>query len=339
MPLRFDLDYKDPAIAFDPLVDEVFGELQSIFLEMPRGDGFIDYATFEKGYQALKRSTNAFVTITAASVEAAVVAAPIAFIVFRAILGFTPPEWAYVTTERTGVRVDQGAARTMDRNMRLRPLTPRALGATLADQRLRAMIAAGVDTLVAGAGQGVAGLLHRLDKVDTKEGIKSLPPIADLGVPYAVLLYERFLGRPFASHRDAVSELVGEVVEGAIKDVLTAARVSFRETKRAERITGFDQAPDFIIPDEFNPVALIEAKLTEDDGTARDKVSRVQRLRTLRDESGKDYDVIACIAGRGFKVRREDMRRLLQATDGKVFTLATMSLLVENTRIREYKVR
>ncbi|MHB8249766.1 MAG: hypothetical protein ACYDCX_12905 [Acidithiobacillus sp.] len=285
MPLRFDLDYTDPAIAFDPLIDEVFGELQSSFLEMPRGEGFTDYVTFEKGYQALKRSTNDFTNVTATSIEAAVMAAPIAFIVFRSILGFTPPEWAYVTTEQTGVCVDQGAARTMDRNIRLKPLTPRILGATLADQRLRAMIQAGVETLTAGTVPDSAAMVHRLNKVDTKEGIKSLQPIADLGVPYAVLLYERFLGRPFASHRDAVSELVGEVVEGAIKDVLTAARVSFRETKRAERIAGFDQAPDFIIPDEFSPVALIEAKLTEDDGTARDKVARVQRLRTLRDES------------------------------------------------------
>lgn len=339
MPLRFETDYTDPLLAFDALVDEVFGELQSSFLEMPRGDGFTDYATFEKGYQALKKATNDFTTVTTAAVEAAVVATPIALIVFRAILGFTPPEWAYVTTERTGVRVDQGAARTMDRNIRLKPLTPRALGTTLADQRMRAMIQAGVETLLIGAGPENLAVLHRLDKVDTKEGIKSLQPIADLGVPYAVLLYERFLGRPFASHRDAVSERVGEIVEGAIKDVLSEAKVSFRETKRAERITGFDQAPDFIIPDEFNPVALIEAKLTEDDGTARDKVARVQRLRTLRDESGKSYDVIACIAGRGFKVRREDMRRLLQATDGKVFTLATMHLLIEHTRIREYKTR
>lgn len=339
MPLRFEADYADPSLSFDTLVDEVFGELQSSFLEMPRGEGFTDYSTFEKGYQALKRATNDFTTVTTASVEAAVVATPIAFIVFRAILGFTPPEWAYVATERTGVRVDQGAARTMDRNIRLKPLVPRALGTTLADQRLRAMLQAGVETLMAGAGPENLAVLHRLDKVDTKEGIKSLQPIADLGVPYAVLLYERFLGRPFASHRDAVSERVGEIVEGAIKDVLTEAKVSFRETKRAERINGFDQAPDFIIPDEFNPVALIEAKLTEDDGTARDKVARVQRLRTLRDESRKGYDVIACIAGRGFKVRREDMRRLLQATDGKVFTLATMPFLIEHTRIREYRTR
>ena len=119
---------------------------------MPRGEGFTDYATFEKGYQALKRGTNDFTNVTTASIEAAVVAAPIAFVVFRSILGFTPPEWAYVTTEKTGVRVDQGAARAMDRNIRLKPLTPRALGATLADQRLRAMLQAGVETLMTGAG-------------------------------------------------------------------------------------------------------------------------------------------------------------------------------------------
>ena len=158
-------------------------------------------------------------------------------------------------------------------------------------------------------------------------------------MPYPVLLYERFLGRPFATHRDSVSELVGEVVEVAVKNVLSDAKINIRETKRAERIPGFDQTPDFIVPDEFTPVAVIEAKLTEDDGTARDKVARVQRLRTLRDEESRDYDVIACIAGRGFKVRREDMRRLLQATDGKVFTLTSMHLLIDHTRIREYRVR
>lgn len=340
MPERFDVDYRDPHLSFDPLIDEVFGELQSSFLEMPKGDGFTDYPTFEAGYQALKRFTGDFSNVSVANVEAAVLAVPISFIVLRSILGFTPPEWAYVTTERTGVKVDQGAARTMDRSIRLRPLSPRApWSSSLGDQRMRAMIRAGIDTLAAGVGSATPGLVHRLDKVDTSGGVPSVQHISQLGVPYAILLYERFLGRPFASHRDAVSELVGLVVESAIKDVLTAARVSFRETGRAERIPGFDQAPDFMVPDEFNPAALIEAKLTEDDGTARDKVARVQRLRTLRDESGRNYDVIACIAGRGFKVRREDMRRMLQATDGKVFTLETMPLLVESTRIREYRSR
>ena len=140
MPLRFDLDYTNPDIAFDPLIDEVFGELQSSFLEMPRGVGFTEYTTFERGYQALKLATNDFSEVTPLTVEAAVESAPIAFVVFRSILGFTAPEWAYVTTERTGIVVEQGPARGLDKKVRLKPLTPRRLGTTLADKRLRAMI-------------------------------------------------------------------------------------------------------------------------------------------------------------------------------------------------------
>ena len=89
-----------------------------------------------------------------------------------------------------------------------------------------------------------------------------------MGVPLAMLLYERFLGRPFAGHRDSVSELVGDSLESAIENVLTKAGISYRKTKRAERIEGFDQTPDFIIPSEYNPQIVIEAKITEDDGTA-----------------------------------------------------------------------
>jgi len=339
MPLRFDIDYNDSVVAWEPLVDEVFGELTSSFIEMPKGEGFVEYATFERGYHTLKRYTDAFANLTPDTVMEAVRTTPIAFIVFRCILGFSPPELAYITTEKTGVTVDQGAARSIDRRFRMSPLTPVAEGNDVTTQRLRAMVEAGIATIVEGAGVVTTGIVHRMNKADTAKGVESLQSIADLGAPYPILLYERFLGRPFATHRDSVSELVGEVVEVAVKNVLTEAKISFRETKRAERIPGFDQTPDFIIPDEFTPVALIEAKLTEDDGTARDKVARVQRLRTLRDEESKDYDVIACIAGRGFKVRREDMRRLLQATNGKVFTLPTMHLLIEHTRIREYRVR
>ncbi len=158
-----------------------------------------------------------------------------------------------------------------------------------------------------------------------------------------MLLYERFLGRPFAGHRDSVSELVGDSMESAVEDVLSKAGVSYRKTKRAERIAGFDQSPDFIIPSEFNPQVIIEAKITEDDGTARDKVTRVQHLGELSRAgqlSGKSkYEVIACIGGRGFGVRREDMKKLLYATRGKVFTLKTLDRLVECSRLREFKTQ
>lgn len=147
-------------------------------------------------------------------------------------------------------------------------------------------------------------------------------------------------GRLKAGHRDSVSELVGDVIESAIEDVLSKARVSYRKTKREERILGFDQAADFITPSEFNPQVVIEAKLTEDGGTARDKVTRVQHLAELSRRSASAgngrFEVIACIGGRGFGVRREDMRKLLLATRGKVFTLKTLDRLVGCSRLRQF---
>jgi hypothetical protein len=167
--------------------------------------------------------------------------------------------------------------------------------------------------------------------------------MADLGAPYAMLLYERFLGRPFAGHRDSVSELVGDILGSAIENVLHKAGIAARKTKRAEKIQGFDQAPDFIIPTEFNPQVIIEAKITEDDGTARDKVTRIQHLGELSmagQPAGKPkYEVIACIAGRGFGVRREDMKKMILATRGKVFTLQNLDKLVDYTRLKEFKTK
>jgi hypothetical protein len=141
-----------------------------------------------------------------------------------------------------------------------------------------------------------------------------------------------------------VSELVGDVLETTIEGVLSRAGISFRKTKRAERVEGFEQAPDFIIPNEFNPQIVIEAKVAEDDGTARDKITRVQHLATLSRRnlpSGAPprFQVVACIAGRGFKERRADLGKLIEDTEGKVFTLQTISHLVDCTRLAEYKTK
>ncbi len=78
--------------------------------------------------------------------------------------------------------------------------------------------------------------------------------------------------------------LHGDPLELAIEEELTKAGISYRKTRRAEKVPRFDQTPDFIVPDEFNPQVVIGAKLTEDDGTARDKVTRIKHLRLLSSE-------------------------------------------------------
>ena len=339
MPFPFEVPFKQVQANLDMYVDEVFGSLQSEFLTLPKGPGFVDYPAFEQGYEALKRTTSNFRNLSPELVLKTVREAPITFIVLRTMLGFTPPELAYVTTQRTNVKVAQGAIRAIDRKIRMQPLVPLKSNGGLTDQRVRALVETACQLLQEGPPDGSPDVLHRLDKADTRQGLKSIRPLADLGVPYAMLLYERFLGRPFAGHRDSVSELVGDVLESAIEGVLTRASVSFRKTKRAERVAGFDQAPDFIIPDEFNPQIVIEAKITEDDGTARDKVTRVQHLGALSMQGRRKnqiprFEVIACIVGRGFKVRREDMKKLLLSTHGKVFTLRNVDRLVECSRIK-----
>ena len=267
MSSPFEANYEDILANADAYVDAVFESLGSSFLVLPRGPGFIDYATFERGYEALKLATDGFLRIDLEHVLPVTLAQPISLVVLRSILGFTPPEWAYVTAQRTGIKIDQGAVRTLDRSVRLAPEQPLVLKGGVAE-RLRALVESACALLNEGLPEVAPDRIHRLDKADTAGGRDAIRRLSGMGVPYAMLLYERFLGRPFAGHRDSVSEIVGDVVESAVEDVLSKAGVSYRKTKRAERIDGFDQAPDFIIPSEFNPQVIIEAKLTEDDGTA-----------------------------------------------------------------------
>ncbi len=174
-------------------------------------------------------------------------------------------------------------------------------------ERVRALIAAACQALEPGASSQSPDAIHRLAKADTAAGLGSMQSSADLGLPYSMLLCECLLGRPFAGHRDSVSKRIGNIVENAVKDVLSQERVSYRKTKRAERLAGFDQAPDFVVPNEFTPRMVIKGKLTEDDGTAGAKVTRLQHLATLsmdgRPEGQPGFDVVDYIAGRGFGVR------------------------------------
>jgi hypothetical protein len=331
----FEANYQDLSDNIEGYVDIVFSSLRSDFLIMPKGNGFIEYPVFEEGYEQLKETTKGFIILEPLSIYKKTVETPIIFIVLRTMLGFTPPEWAYIASSHCNIPITQSQIRSLDRTIRLNHKSPLHLSAD-GESRLKALIETACELLSNGAPSVENNQLHRLNKADTAHGITDAKRFSDIGVPYAMLLYERFLGRPFAGHRDSISELIGDGLENAIEDVLSKANLSFRKTRRAERINEFDQAPDFILPSEFNPKIVIEAKITEDDGTARDKVTRIQHLAELSEkhlrDNGSSFSVIACIGGRGFGVRREDMKKLLLATKGKIFTPGTLKYLPDNIR-------
>lgn len=337
----FEVTSSDLQDRIEELVDATFSDLQSQFLVLPRGANFVEYREFQNAYEVLRRRTNAFADFSEGSVLTALRENSLCLVVVRTMLGMSPPEWADLARSDKNSDITQGHARSLEGRCRRDRTYINRLHSTESLDRINALVSVAVEYIVRGTPPGAPDTVHRLDKVDTSHGLKSLRHAASQHIPYAVLLYERYLGRPFATHRDAVSELVGDVMETAIEERLTRARITFRKTKRSESIPGYDQVPDFFVPDEFNPSAVIEAKIACDDGSARDKVARIERLTRIRDDRRRggqpDFEVIACIDGRGFGVRREDMRSLINRTEGKVFTLATLDQMITHTQLQRFQ--
>lgn len=320
-------------------IDEFVAELQSFFEVMPKGTGFVSYEAFASAYETLLVRTSRFSAFTRETVLEAVRENSLVLVVLRTILGFSPPELARIATGAGKTAITQADARRIDQMARQGESLFK--GRALKVAAVATALAEGAVTLIREGAPSVAeNAVHRLDQVDTSQGLAGVARAARDGVPYPRLLYERLLGRPFASHRDSVSESVGDILENALAKALQARTIPYYRSTRAERFDDMDQAPDFFVPNFQEPSVLIEAKVAEDDGTARDKVTRVQHLAELRDRRQRQglslFDLVACVDGRGFGVRRGDVKKLLVATQGKVFTLATIGHIVSSTSLGRF---
>lgn len=326
----------------------ILGTLQSYFVDMPRGENFLAGADFRRSFENFRDVTSGGADLSPSTILAAIRNDSRVWVVVRAIAGVTPPEAAALAMEAAAeegrqLSITAEMARAVDsRCRRGEPvLLEDPTGGTKADrgasEALSAMATHLPGVIARGPGKVAANRVHRLDKIDTRNGEKSLrKALAEEGEMYSELLYERILGRPFATHRDAVSDLVGDVLENRIMEVLAAHGISARQTGKREPVVTFEQAPDIVAPyaGSIDDVEVaIEAKLAEDDGTARDKVARVKSLRENEDRRAargeKRRLVVAVLDGRGFGVRAPDLRRLLAACDGHVYAAAELEKLVQ----------
>ena len=64
MPFPFEVTFDQLQSDLDTYVDAVFRCLESEFLVMPKGEGFVEFPVFENGYEALKRATGSFRNVT-----------------------------------------------------------------------------------------------------------------------------------------------------------------------------------------------------------------------------------------------------------------------------------
>ncbi len=147
MSFPFEVGFDELQSDLDTYVDAVFGCLESEFLVMPKGEGFVEFPVFESGYEALKRGTGGFRTVTLDAILPVILETPIALVVLRCMLGFTPPEWAYYASRHTGVELTQGAARTIDRNIRMEPCAPLPMKGSVTERRICALITAACHAL------------------------------------------------------------------------------------------------------------------------------------------------------------------------------------------------
>jgi len=127
----FEVPYTEVEASVDEFVNIIFDTLQSSFMLLPQGPGFVPYPEFQQAYEVLKRHTVGFKSVETSSVMSALQEDALAFIVLRAILGFTPPELAYVASQQSAVVVPQRFARNFDRQVRVkrqmvRSITPKS---------------------------------------------------------------------------------------------------------------------------------------------------------------------------------------------------------------------
>jgi hypothetical protein len=121
-------------------------------------------------------------------------------------------------------------------------------------------------------------------------------------------------------------------LEDAVEDLFNASSVKFVRTgsdnqQEIERRFGLTvkPAPDFAIYDTRDSLrAILECKNANDGGTARDKASR---FRSLRAESMRlgGIPLFGILSGLGWRRTRDALGPVIRDTDGRVFTLTTLS--------------
>ena len=283
-------------------------------------------------YDAVVERTAQFTDITPEKLAEIMREIPAALIVFRTIAGYRAQELAYVVDTKFGVPLSEDAIRKYE--LLDKPLPEKEW------ERIsfvaKALVAAVQGTLLPRPTAG-SGFIDRSQKFDTEHGWSDVARFARSGAPYGVVLYERYLGRPFAYVVDALSGMKAALLEGPIAALLDQHGIPYYRSRPIDKIPGFEQAPDFLIPDKDNPEIVIEAKLAEDGGTARDKASRIERLSKTTEPKG--LLLIAVVDGKGFYRINDVLMPIMRITRGQTYTLQTLEQMMDLAAFQRHRRR
>ena len=209
MPSPLEIPFEKVLANIDKAVDAVFSCLQSEFMVLPKGKGFVEFPIFEKGYKALRKSTGGFGNVSPDTVMPVVLELPISLIVLRTMLGFYTAGMGLCRHPENGpTGSDQGFARTLDRN----PAGP-SEGLEMRGSQAKEIECPYRNGLLAPPRKPPSVQKERIHGAARNRYFwrsrEFYQRVAGAGVPYSMLLMRGFSGRPFAGHRDSVSESVG----------------------------------------------------------------------------------------------------------------------------------
>ena len=185
-------------------------------------------------------------------------------------------------------------------------------------------------------GDPPGNLRSKQEKFDTRDGWCTVAQLARDGVPYDAFLHQRHYGGAYRQLLDATSSLRGDIIEDAVEELFKNNGIPYLRTgahNQADIENRFGikvtPAPDFVVFDKSDTLrAMLECKLVNDGGTARDKALRFERLR---DESIRlnGVPLLAVLTGMGWMRVNDTLGPVVRDTLGRVFTLSTLPQMLD----------
>ena len=292
---------------------------------------FYDRPYFTEVYNAASTATNDFVNVGEADLARALVDDPRTLLVFRTMLGLTHAEFAHCTTltaEPAGLKaVSASKVKSMEQK------------GSRTDDAVAKVVAMTLSQAMTGAlfgDPGIPELRVKQQKLDTEQGWESVRAVARDGVRYSDFLHQRHYGGAFRQVLDATSTKRGDLLEDTVEQLFKDHRVPYIRTgahNQGDIEARFElrvqPAPDFVVFDSSGTLrAMLECKLVNDGGTARDKALRFERLRQESVRLG-GVPLLAVLAGLGWARVNDTLGPVVRDTEGRVFTLSTLPHMLE----------
>lgn len=291
---------------------------------------FYDRPYFADVYRSAAAATDDFANVSESDLARALIDDPRTLLVFRTMLGLTHQEFSHTTTlvaEPLGhTPVSAGKVKSME------------MKGTSVNAAQAKVIAAALTQAMDGSLFGDPGgsLRVKQQKLDTEHGWQSVQNVARHGVAYSDFLHQRHYGGAFRQVLDATSTKRGDLLEDTVEQLFRDHGIPYIRTgshNQGEIEERFEirvaPAPDFIVFDASGTLrAMLECKLVNDGGTARDKALRFERLRQESRRLG-GIPLLAILAGLGWARVNDTLGPVVRDTEGRVFTLSTLPQMLD----------